>query len=137
MKSRRTPMEPGSMSTTIVETTYGKVQGLEQGAITVWKGIPFARPPIASRRFLPPQPLQPWPGVLDATAFGPAALQTARLGNASAVDGRPTSEDCLSLNIWSPGAEGQKRPVMVYLHGGGFVFGSGSDPLYEIGRAHV
>jgi para-nitrobenzyl esterase len=119
------------MSTTIVETTYGKVQGLEQGAITVWKGIPFARPPIASRRFLPPQPLQPWPGVLDATAFGPAALQTARLGNASAVDGRPTSEDCLSLNIWSPGAEGQKRPVMVYLHGGGFVFGSGSDPLYD------
>ncbi len=119
------------MSTTLVETTYGKVQGLKQGAITVWKGIPFAHPPIAHRRFLPPQPLQPWSTVLDATQFGPASLQSTRLGNASAVDGRPTSEDCLSLNIWSPGADQQKRPVMVYIHGGGFVIGSGSEPLFD------
>src|SRR5215813_3584183 len=126
-----TPMEPGSMSTPLVETTYGKVQGLEQGAITVWKGIPFAHPPIVHRRFLPPQPLHPWSGVLDATQFGRAALQTTRLGTASTVDRSSTSEDCLSLNIWSPGADQQKRPVMVYIHGGGFVFGSGSEPLYD------
>lgn len=113
------------MRTTLVETTSGKVQGYEQGAITVWKGIPFAHPPIARRRFLPPQPPQPWSGVLDATQFGPAALQSARLGNAS------TSENCLSLNIWSPGADGQKRSVMVYIHGGGFVFGSASESLYD------
>lgn len=119
------------MGTPLVETTHGKVQGLGQGAITVWRGIPFAHPPIAHRRFLPPQPLQPWSGVLEATQFGPAALQTARLGTASGVAGRPTSEDCLSLNIWSPGADQQKRPVMVYIHGGGFVFGSGSEPLYD------
>lgn len=119
------------MSTTLVETTSGKVQGLEQGAITVWKGIPFAHPPIAHRRFLPPQPLQPWSAELDATQFGPASLQSARLGNASAVDGRPTSEDCLSLNIWSPGADQEKRPIMVYIHGGGFVIGSGSEPLFD------
>ncbi len=115
----------------LVETTSGKVQGLKQGAITVWKGIPFAQPPIAHRRFLPPEPVLPWSGVLDATQFGPTALQTARLGAASGVAGRPASEDCLSLNIWSPGADQQKRPVMVYLHGGGFVFGSGSEPLYD------
>src|SRR5262249_48268446 len=119
------------MSAPLVETTYGKVQGLEQGAITVWKGIPFARPPIAHRRFLPPQPLHPWTGVLDATQFGPASIQTVRLGNVSSVAGRSTSEDCLSLNIWSPAADQQKRPVMVYIHGGGFVFGSGSEPLYD------
>lgn len=119
------------MSTTLVETISGKVQGFEQGAITVWKGIPFAHPPIAHHRFLPPQPSQPWSGVLDATQFGPASLQSARLGNASAVAGRPTSENCLSLNIWSPGADQQKRPVMVYIHGGGFVIGSTSDPLFD------
>lgn len=115
------------MSTTLVETPSGKVQGLEQGAITVWKGIPFAHPPIAHRRFLPPQPLHPWSGVLDATQFGPASLQSAR-GNASSADGIPTSENCLSLNIWSPGADHEMRPVMVYLHGGGFVIGSASEP---------
>jgi len=120
-----------SMSTTLVETASGKVQGLEQGAITVWKGIPFAHPPVARHRFLPPQPLHPWSGVLDATQFGPASLQSARLVNASAADGRPPSEDCLSLNIWSPGADQQKRPVMVYIHGGGFVIGSGSEPLFD------
>src|SRR5690349_12667623 len=119
------------MSTPLVETTNGKVQGLEQGAISVWKGIPFAHPPIAHYRFLPPQPLHPWSGLLDATQFAPVALPTARLGTASAVAGRSTNEDCLSLNIWSPGADQQKRPVMVYLHGGGFVFGSGSEPLYD------
>jgi para-nitrobenzyl esterase len=69
--------------------------------------------------------------VLDATQFGPASLQSARLGNASAVNGRPTSEGCLSLNIWSPGADQQQRPVMVYIHGGGFVIGSGSEPLFD------
>lgn len=119
------------MRTTLVETTFGKVQGYEQGAITVWKGIPFAHPPIAHRRFLPPQPPQPWSGVLDATQFGSAALQSTRLGNASAAGGRSSSEDCLSLNIWSPGTEGQKRPVMVYIHGGGFVIGSACEPLYD------
>ena len=119
------------MSITLVETTSGKVQGFDQGAITVWKGIPFAHPPIAHHRFLPPQPLHPWSGVLDATQFGPASLQTARRENASALNGRSTSEDCLALNIWSPGADQQKRPVMVYIHGGGFVIGSASDPLFD------
>jgi para-nitrobenzyl esterase len=119
------------MNTPLVETTSGKVQGFEQGAITVWKGIPFAHPPIAHHRFLPPQPLHPWSGVLDATQFGPASLQTARLENASAMNGRPTSEDCLTMNIWSPGADHERRPVMVYIHGGGFVIGSASDPLFD------
>ena len=116
------------MKTTLVETTSGKVQGIEQETIAVWKGIPFAYPPTAHRRFLPPQPPQPWSGVLDASQFGPAALQSAHLGNASSANGIPTSENCLSLNIWSPDADQQKRPVMVYIHGGGFVIGSSSEP---------
>jgi para-nitrobenzyl esterase len=119
------------MNTTLVETTYGNVQGFEQGAITIWKGVPFAHPPLAHRRFLPPQPPQPWTGVLDATQFGPAALQAAQVGNPSALNGGSPSEDCLSLNIWSPGADRQKRPVMIYIHGGGFVVGSSSEPLFD------
>src|ERR1051326_8213352 len=115
------------MNTTLVETTSGNVRGFEHGSITVWKGIPFASPPLAHRRFLPPQPPQPWSGVLDATRFGPASLQSTR-GNTSSAGGIPTSENCLSLNIWSPGADRERRPVMVYLHGGGFVSGSASEP---------
>jgi para-nitrobenzyl esterase len=124
-------MEQQIMSTTLVETIYGKVQGLEQGAITVWKGIPFAQPPTGQRRFLPPQPLEPWSTVLDATQFGPTSLQSASFGNISVPDAPPTSEDCLSLNIWSPDADQQKRPVMVYIHGGAFVIGSGSESTYD------
>ena len=118
------------MQTTLVETSAGKVQGYEQGAVMVWKGIPFALPPVAQRRFLQPQPPQPWSGIFDATQFGPAALQ-GTWEDAAASDGRSISEDCLSLNIWSPGTEGQKRPVMVYIHGGGFIIGSADEPLYD------
>ena len=127
------------MSNLIVETRYGKVQGREQGSISVWQGIPFALPPTGQRRFRAPQPPEPWMGVRDATRFSPMAPQVAEMGASMvgsmgaerAVDPRPMSEDCLYLNIWSPVTEGQKRPVMVYIHGGAFTLGSASDPWYD------
>lgn len=125
------------MSNLIVETRYGKVQGYEQGSISVWKGIPFARPPTGERRFRAPQRPEPWTDVREATAFSPMAPQVPEaLGNIVGETGGaaklpPISEDCLYLNIWSPGTEGEKRPVMVYIHGGAFTIGSASDPWYN------
>ncbi|WP_162179533.1 carboxylesterase/lipase family protein [Thermogemmatispora carboxidivorans] len=127
------------MSECIVETRYGKVQGYQQGAICVWKGIPFARPPLGARRFRPPEPPEPWTGVRPTTAFSPMAPQVAEMGASMVgaigaervVDPRPISEDCLYLNIWSPAADEGKRPVMVYIHGGAFTIGSASDPWYD------
>ncbi len=127
------------MSDLIVETRYGKVQGYEQGSISVWKGIPFAQPPTGQRRFRAPQPPEPWTGVREATTFSPMAPQVPEVGASMvgaigaerAVELRPMSEDCLYLNIWSPGADQQMRPVMVYIHGGAFTLGSASDPWYD------
>jgi para-nitrobenzyl esterase len=125
------------MSNLIVETRYGKVQGSKQDSISVWKGIPFAQPPTGQRRFRSPRPLEPWTGVREATAFGPMAPQVPEtLGNIAGGADRaaklpPMSEDCLYLNIWSPGADQEKRPVMVWIHGGAFTLGSASDPWYD------
>ena len=127
------------MSDQIVDTQYGKVQGSQHGSISVWKGIPFARPPTGQRRFRAPQPPEPWTSVLNATKFSPMAPQVpamgasmvGALGAGRTVEMRPMSEDCLYLNIWSPGADQEKRPVMVYIHGGAFTLGSASDPWYD------
>ena len=127
------------MSDLIAQTRYGKVQGSEQGSISVWKGIPFAQPPTGQRRFRAPQPPEPWTGVREATKFSPMAPQVPEMGASMvgaigaerAVEQRPMSEDCLYLNIWSPGADQEKRPVMVYIHGGAFTLGSASDPWYD------
>jgi para-nitrobenzyl esterase len=127
------------LSNLIVETRYGKVQGYEQGSISIWKGIPFAQPPTGELRFRAPQPPASWTGVREATAFSPMAPQLPEMGAdmvgdmgaEQAVKPRPMSEDCLYLNVWSPAADQEKRPVMVYIHGGAFTLGSASDPWYD------
>lgn len=123
---------------TIVETCYGKVHGINSGAISVWKGIPYARPPVGKLRFQPPQRPATWSGIRDATAFGPVAPQDAahlddlaRGFNAETAAREAISEDCLYLNIWSPRADEKKRPVMVWIHGGAFILGSGSQLDYD------
>lgn len=127
------------MSNLIVETRYGHVQGYEHGSISIWQGIPFAQPPTGQRRFRAPQPPEPWRGVHETTSFSPMAPQVlemgmrmvGEMGAERAVEPRPMSEDCLYLNIWSPSADQEKRPVMVYIHGGAFTLGSASDPWYD------
>ncbi len=118
------------MSTaSIVETQYGKVQGTQNGPISVWKGIPFAQPPTGPLRFQAPQLPVAWSDMREATQFGAISPQTA-IGSLGTLPG-PMSENCLTLNIWSPGADDARRPVMVWIHGGSFVTGSGSTPWYD------
>ena len=120
------------MSTTIVETQFGKVQGSISGPVFVWKGIPYARPPLGDLRFHAPQAPDTWTGVRDATTFGPASIQSARMMmRVFAANPEPLGEDCLYLNIWSPGADDKRRPVLFWIHGGAFTMGSGSTPWYD------
>lgn len=120
------------MTETIVETSYGKVQGVKKETFSYWKGIPFAKPPVGNLRFRPPVKPDCWEGVRDATSFSPVAAQASSeimdfLGN----DISDMSEDCLYLNVWSPAADKKRRPVLVWIHGGAFVSGSGSSAWYD------
>jgi len=114
-----------------VETSSGRLQGTEQAGIRIFRGVRYARAPIGAQRFLPPEACQPIAGVVDATKPGPAAPQYALpfFGMISAA-GVPPGGDCLSLNIWTPGPGGARRPVLVWIHGGGFLVGAGSTPIY-------
>jgi para-nitrobenzyl esterase len=117
----------------IVTTRSGKVEGRLVGRMHLFRGIPYARAPRGALRWQPPQPEEPWTGVRSARGFGPAAPQNApRLPLAGTLIGAgPQSEDCLTLNVWTPGLDGAHRPVLVWLHGGAFVLGSGATGLYD------
>ncbi|MHB8664795.1 MAG: carboxylesterase/lipase family protein [Acidimicrobiales bacterium] len=119
---------------TEVMTTAGRVGGRELGLLTVFRGIPYAEPPIGSLRWRPPLPAAPWSGTLGAVAFGAAAPQTA--GPPSALprlDAGPMDEDCLTLNVWAP-SDAHDRPVLVWIHGGGFTTGGTAIPSYDCAR---
>ncbi len=121
------------MAGPLAETRYGTVEGLRSGDVRVWRGIPFARAPVGELRFGPPQPPEPWSGVRDATRFGPVSWQVPALALLAPVgeEREHQSEDCLNLNVWSPAADGGRRPVLVWIHGGAFVWGSGQTPWYD------
>lgn len=112
-----------------VMTRLGSLRGSREGDVRVFRGIPYAAPPVGPLRFRPPEPPGPWSGVLDATRFGAASLQP---GSARARllqgDPGPTGEDCLTLNIWAPGETRAGLPVIVWVHGGAFTNGAGSVP---------
>jgi para-nitrobenzyl esterase len=113
-----------------VKTTAGLVQGasIGQGGIRVFKGIPYAAPPVGDLRWQAPRPAVPWQGVRDATVFGPACMQGKVFGDISFSD---LSEDCLSLNVWTSAKARERQPVMVWIHGGGFQAGGGSEPRHD------
>jgi len=113
----------------VVKTANGLLRGVKDGDVDVFKGIPYAAPPVGEYRWRPPQPVKAWEGVLDATRFGSNCAQAGWPRKPGTIaDG--SSEDCLYLNIWRPakGKSNKKLPVMVWIHGGAFVFGSGSSP---------
>ena len=110
-----------------VKTKQGMVKGMTNQNICIWKGIRYAKAPSGELRFREPQSPDSWTGVKDATVFGPVAPQMKKI----LIGNEPQGEDCLSLNVWSPGADAKKRPVMVWIHGGGFVGGSGSSDMYD------
>jgi len=116
----------------LVETRRGAVRGVDKDGLVLFRGLPYARPPVGPLRFRPPEPPEPWSGIRDATRFGSSAPQNGALvGPLMSVGIGRTGEDCLHLNIWTPGADGRRRPVMVWIHGGAFILGSGSQMLYD------
>lgn len=119
---RRTNAEP------VIATTDGPVRGVGEQGLSVFRGIPYAAAPTGEQRFKAPAPPTPWSAPLDASRFGPACIQTP--DEHEMAKGTPTSEDCLKLNAWTPSTSGRK-PVIVFIHGGGFVSGSARDPWYE------
>jgi len=113
-----------------VTLATGQISGLTADGVRVFKGIPFAAPPVGALRWKPPQPAPPWPGVRACTESGPWCPQPpSAIG---APGGKRQSEDCLYVNVWTAAADASaKLPVMVWIHGGGCTTGSGASPLYD------
>lgn len=120
------------MTTPTAVTAQGRVAGRERKGVLLFAGIPFADPPIGPRRLQPPQPHPGWEGVRDATTFGrPAVQQGDALGGIGPAQAIDWSEDCLSLNVQTPAVDDGRRPVLVWVHGGAFVNGTGAIPWYD------
>ncbi|MBJ19355.1 MAG: carboxylesterase [Deltaproteobacteria bacterium] len=122
----------------IVSTKQGKLEGENNQWGESFKGIPFARPPINGLRFRAPEPPESWRGSRPATSFGPAAPQVGPVNRMIrgliGAAGSRQSQDCLYLNVWTPACDSARRPVLVWIHGGAFILGSGSTPIYAGGR---
>ncbi len=115
-----------------VTTEGGMVEGTVENGVTVYKGIPFAAPPVGDLRWKAPQPVRPWSGVKRTAAFAPACMQNGAANPRIGAPAIKVSEDCLYLNIWTPANSAQdKLPVMVWIHGGGFTGGATSFDLYN------
>ena len=106
-----------------IETSKGKVIGVQESNYQRFYGIPFAKPPIGDLRFCEPQPMEPWNDVKDATEFGPIPHQN---NPDTPPIAQKEDEDCLYLNIWTPAADNKARPVMFWIYGGGFLIGASS-----------
>jgi para-nitrobenzyl esterase len=113
-----------------VATTYGRIRGLKTNGLSTFKGIPYGGSVSGANRFKAAPRLQPWKGVRDALMSGTPSLQSPMRPSFGTSEGMP-AEDCLYLNVWTPAADGQKRPVMFYSHGGGFTIGSGGAPYQD------
>jgi len=116
---------------TVIEIESGKIRGVYEDGLYIFKGIPYAAPPLGELRWMPPQPVIPWTGIRSAEEFGAICPQDT---SPTPIPGRkpseePQSEDCLFLNVWTPEIDNNKRAVMVWIHGGAFTHGSGSTPV--------
>ena len=115
----------------VVHAPAGALRGVAADGFEVFEGVPYAAPPVGAGRWKPPAEAAAWKGVRDAAAFGPACFQPKpRAGSIYAEPPVAMSEDCLSLNVWSPKGA-RKAPILVWIHGGSLVSGASSEPMYD------
>lgn len=120
----------------VVTVDGGQISGTTANGVRVFKGIPFAAPPVGDRRWKAPQPVVAWQGVRAADTYGSACMQepypeSSPYASSGVTAANPAHEDCLYLNVWTAGAAGEKRAVMVWIHGGAWTRGSGATPTYD------
>jgi para-nitrobenzyl esterase len=106
----------------VINTVEGRIRGVRCNGVREFLGIPYAKPPVGNLRWRPPEEHEHWNGVFAATRMGPSCPQ-----NLADTAGFSTAEDCLFLNVYAPDSSLTRRPVMVWIHGGAFIFGSGAD----------
>lgn len=122
---------PAAAQDAVVRAPAGTVKGHVEGGINVFKGLPYAQPPVGDARWKPPVEMPVWSGVRDATRFGAACIQPkARSGSIYAWDLGAIDEDCLFLNVWAKQGV-RNAPVMIWIHGGSLTTGAGSEPMYD------
>jgi len=125
-------MKTGRNEPQIAVTRLGRLKGTIENGVDVYRAVPYAAPPTGALRFRPPETASAWSGERDATEHGPVAPQNrSRLAVPMGDFTRTQGEDCLTLTIWTPAADGKKRPVLVWYHGGAFVSGAGSLDWYS------
>lgn len=122
----------------VADTASGKIRGVTSDGVRVFKGIPYGAPTAGANRFMPPKKPEPWTGVRDALVYAGRAPQASGSGQRpelagvwGPVDKLAVGEDCLTLHVWTPNLDNAKRPVMVWLHGGAFSYGSANSPRYD------
>jgi para-nitrobenzyl esterase len=121
-----------------VSTKYGKLEGSFENGMYVFKGIPYAKQPVGDLRWLPPKPSGKWDGVKPAKKYGAISPQN-QMPMAVNMPGMPDfskeilDEGCLYMNIWTPGLDDARRPVIFWIHGGAFIIGAGNEPFLETG----
>jgi para-nitrobenzyl esterase len=126
-----------SIKQALVNTKSGKLEGVDRKGLYIFKGIPYAAPPVGKLRWLPPQAVKTWSGVRPAKEYAAISPQPLMPGGTAigtpSFGDQPQSEDCLFLNVWTPGMDDGKRPVFFWIHGGGFYIGSGTEGFLDEG----